>query len=110
MAKSSVLDAETAVENAQKGLEIALEAQVKAEETEEAALSDLFDAAASTLRQARSASSAMPMLAPMFELQERTLENARTMSKTSFDNYRKNVAEPMRKLARESAARLPKGR
>ena len=110
MAKSNVMDAETAVEQAEKALDITLEAQVKAEETYEAALSDLFDAAASTLRQARSASASMPMLAPMFELQEKSLENARTMSKTGFENYRRNVAEPMRKLVRESAGKLAKVR
>lgn len=110
MAKSAVMDAETAVEQAQKAMEIALEAQVKAEEVYEAALTDLFDAANSTLRQARGASASMPMLAPMFDLQEKTLENARTASKTAFENYRRNVAEPMRKLARESSAKLSKGR
>lgn len=120
MAKSSVMDPETAVEQAQKAMEIALEAQVKAEETYEGALSDLFDAAASTLRQARSTANTMqsgmpwaaamkPMADQVAELQEKALENARTASKTAFENYRRNVAEPMRKLARESNAKL-KGR
>lgn len=122
MAKSSVMDPETAVEQAQKAMEISLEAAVKAEETYEAALSDLFDAAASTLRQARTtvntmqsglpwAAAAKPMTDQLVDLQEKALENARTASKTAFENYRRNVAEPMRKLARESTAKLSsKGR
>ncbi|TPW21097.1 MAG: hypothetical protein FD126_1027 [Elusimicrobia bacterium] len=120
MAKSSVMDPETVVDQAQKGMEICLEAQVKAEETYEAALADLFDAAQSTLRQARTTANSMqigmpwaaamkPMTDQLVDLQEKALENARTASKTAFENYRRNVAEPMRKLSRESSAKL-KGR
>lgn len=110
MAKSSVMDPETVIDQAQKGMEICLEAQVKAEETYEAALSDLFDAAHSTLRQAKNASVAMqPGLPALFDIQEKGLEGARTMAKTAFENYRRTIAEPMRKLVRESNAKL-KGR
>ena len=120
MAKTNVMDPETAFESAQKAMDIALEAQVKAEETYEAAMSDLFDAAQSTLRQARTAGNTMqagmpwavaakPMVDQLVDLQEKALENARTASKTAFENYRRNVAEPMRKLTRDSSAKL-KGR
>lgn len=122
MAKTNVMDPETAFDQAQKAMDIALEAQVKAEETYEAALADLFDAAQSTLRQAKTtantsaagmpwAAALRPMADQMVELQEKALENARTASKTAFENYRRNVAEPMRKLSRETSAKLaPKGR
>lgn len=87
-------------------LDAVLEAQEKAEDTYRQALEDLFDAANGTLRQTRSASAAIPAVMPLFDLQEKALENSRVAAKTAFDNYRRTVAEPMRKLARESAAKL----
>lgn len=122
MPKQNVMDPETAYESAQKAMDIALEAQVKAEETYQQAMEDLYDAAGSTLRQARTAAAtmggAMPFAAPLrpaieqlSDLQDKALLNARTASKTAFDNYRRSVAEPMRKLLRESALKLaPKAR
>lgn len=122
MPKAPVMDPETAFEAAKKAMDIALEAQEKAEDTYKQAMEDLYDAAQSTLRQSRSAAVTMqgampwavavkPLQDQILDLQEKSLENARTATKTAFDNYRRNVAEPMRKLSRESAAKLsPKGR
>ncbi|MBI5595506.1 MAG: hypothetical protein HY928_05385 [Elusimicrobia bacterium] len=122
MPKSPVMDPETAFEAAKKAMDIALEAQEKAEETYKQAMEDLYDAAQSTLRQSRSAAVTMqgampwavavkPLQDQIMDLQEKSLENARTATKTAFDNYRRNVAEPMRKLSRESASKLsPKAR
>lgn len=122
MPKQTVMDPETAFESAQKAMDIALEAQVKAEETYQQAMEDLYDAAQSTVRQARTAAATMgaglpftaaarPAVEQLTDLQDKALQNARTASKTAFENYRRSVAEPMRKLVRESALKLaPKAR
>ncbi|MDE2291442.1 MAG: hypothetical protein KGL53_05110 [Elusimicrobia bacterium] len=122
MPKQNVMDPETAVEQAKKAMDIALEAQEKAEDMYKQAMEDLYDAAQSTLRQARTSANSvqagMPFAAAgkpaadqLMDLQEKALENARTATRTAYDNYRRSVAEPMRKLARESAAKLsPKAR
>ena len=117
MAKQNVMDAETAIEAGQKALETALEVQEKAEETYRQAVEDLFDATSGTLRQTRQAATTMQMSTPwaaavkpavdaMFDLQEKVLENSRAATKTAFDNYRRSVAEPVRKLSRETATKL----
>jgi phytoene/squalene synthetase len=117
MAKQNVMDPETAIEAGQKALETALELQEKAEDTYKQALEDLFDATSGTLRQTRTAAttmqSAMPWAAAMrpaadalFDIQEKALENSRTAAKTAFENYRRSVAEPVRKLSRETATKL----
>jgi phytoene/squalene synthetase len=111
------MDPETAIESTQKAVDIAIEAQEKAEETYKQAIEDLFDAAHSTLRQTRStiqtmtaanpmAAAARPAIDQLFDLQEKTIDNSRAMSKTVFENYRRNVAEPVRKLARESVSKM----
>jgi phytoene/squalene synthetase len=117
MPKAPMMDPETAIESTQKAVDIALEAQEKAEETYKQAIEDLFDAAQSTLRQTRStlqtmtaanpmAAAARPAIDQLFEMQEKTIDSSRAASKTAFDNYRRNVAEPVRKLARESVSKL----
>lgn len=117
MAKQNMMDPETVIEAAQKGLDTALEAQEKAEDTYRQALEDLFDAAGGTLRQTRQAAATMQAAMPwavaikpaadaLFDVQEKTLENSRSAAKAAFDNYRRTVAEPMRKLSRETAVKL----
>jgi len=119
MPKNQTNGNEVAVETYLKGLELGLDAQEKAEEMWEKGLEETFEAAAASFRQVRQYADSMRAAAPWaatmkpaadlaVNLQEKSLEAARTSAKVAFENYRKTVSHPMRKIARDAAVKLAK--